>query len=66
MKRQQCCTNMKQLPLVLMVEDLIPILGVGRNTAYALVRSGQIKSIRVGKAYRIPRHALYQFLGETA
>ena len=33
------------LPLTLWVEDLMPILGIGRNTAYELVRSGQIKSI---------------------
>ena len=33
-----------ELPLTLRVEDLMPILGVGRNTAYELVRSKQIYS----------------------
>lgn len=30
-----------ELPLTLRVEDLMPILGIGRNTAYELVRSGK-------------------------
>lgn len=28
--------------------DLMPILGIGRNTAYELIRSGQIRSVRSG------------------
>ncbi len=50
------------LPLTLRVEDLMPILGIGRNTAYELVRSGQIKSIRIGKQIRIPKNEVYRFL----
>ena len=46
------------IPLVMTVEDLMPILLIGRNTAYDLVRSGEIKSIRVGRQIRIPRDAL--------
>ena len=34
--------SFNDLPLTLCVEDLMPILGIGRNTAYELVRSGQI------------------------
>lgn len=43
------------LPLTLRVEDLMPILGIGRNTAYELVRSGKIRSIRIGRQLRIPK-----------
>ena len=50
------------LPLTLRVEDLMPILGVGRNTAYELVSSGQIRSIRIGKQLRIPKQALIEYL----
>ena len=53
------------LPLTLRVEDLMPILGVGRNTAYELVRSGQIRSIRIGKQLRIPKQALIEYLTKT-
>jgi len=50
------------LPLILRVEDLMPILGIGRNTAYELVRCGKIRSIRIGKQLRIPKQALIDYL----
>ena len=53
------------IPLVMTVEHLMPILLIGRNTAYELVRSGEIKSIRVGRQIRIPRDALIEFLEDT-
>ena len=51
-----------ELPLVLRVEDLMPILDIGRNTAYELVRSGKIRSIKVGRQIRVPRDAVVDFL----
>jgi len=51
-----------ELPLTLRVEDLMPILGIGRNTAYELVRSGQIRSIRIGRQLRIPKEAVQEYL----
>ena len=50
------------LPMTLRVEDLMPVLGIGRNTAYELIRSGQIRSVRIGRQIRIPREALLEFL----
>lgn len=55
-------TSFDSLPLTLRVEDLMPILKIGRNTAYELVRSGQIKSIHIGRQLRIPKAALQEFL----
>ncbi len=49
-------------PQVLMVRDLMPILKISHNTAYALVRSGQIRSVRIGNTYRIPRDAVDECL----
>lgn len=40
----------------------MPILGIGRNTAYELVRSGKIRGIRVGKQIRIPKDEVQRFL----
>ena len=40
----------------------MPILGIGRNTAYELVRSGKIKGIRIGKQIRIPKAEVQRFL----
>ena len=55
--------SLDELPLVLHVEDLMPIFGIGRNTAYELVRSGQIRSIKIGRQIRVPRDAVVEFLG---
>lgn len=51
-----------ELPLTLRVEDLMSILGIGRNTAYELVRSGKIRSIRIGRQLRISKGALIEYL----
>ena len=59
-------TSLEDLPLVLRVEDLMPILAIGRNTAYELVRCGRIRSIRIGNQFRIPREAVIEFLAHTA
>ena len=53
-----------ELPLTLRVEDLMPILDIGRNTAYELVRSGKIRSIRIGSQLRIPKDALQDYLAQ--
>jgi len=57
--------SLDELPVTLRVEELMPILGIGRNTAYALVRSGRLRSIRVGRQVRIPKNALIEFLENT-
>ena len=56
------CRDLHELPVTLRVEDLMPILGIGRNTAYELIRSGQIRSVRIGRQIRIPRDTLLEFL----
>ena len=53
-----------ELPLTLRVENLMPILDIGRNTAYELVRCGTIRSIRIGKQLRIPKDALVEYLSD--
>ena len=53
------------LPLTMRVEELMPILGIGRNTAYELVHSGQIKGIRIGRSIRIPKSEVIRFLNNT-
>ena len=57
--------SLDDLPLVLRVDDLMPVLDIGRNTAYELVRSGQIRSVRVGRKLRIPKQAVEDFLTGT-
>ena len=58
-------TSFADLPLVLHVKDIAEILSVSQNTAYALVRSGQIRSIRTGRTYRIPKDAVIEYLNKS-
>ena len=55
-------TDYEQLPLILTVEDITKILGIGKNTAYDLIRCGKIRSVRVGHKIRISKDALLEFL----
>ena len=49
-------------PMVINVKELAAMLSVSHNTAYALIRSGKIRSIRIGRTYRIPRDAVDEYL----
>ena len=54
--------KLQKYPPVLSVKDLEEILRISHNTAYALVRSGQIHSVRTGRNYRIPINAVVDYL----
>ena len=58
-------THYDQLPLILSVDELTKILGIGRNTAYDLIRCGRIRSVRIGHKIKIPKDPLLEFLQEN-
>lgn len=47
----------------LTVERAATILGIGRDTAYQCVKSGEIPSIRLRGAIRVPTAGLARMLG---
>ena len=49
-------------PDVLTVTDVAHILHIGRNSAYQLIKTHSIRSIRIGRCIRIPRKALEEYL----
>ena len=49
-------------PDVLSVKQLCEILNIGKNTAYRLLQSGEIKSIKIGKVYKIPKKEVRRYL----
>lgn len=48
--------------LTVTVEEAAGLLGIGRNLAYQLVRSGQIPALRLGARWVIPRRSLELWL----
>jgi excisionase family DNA binding protein len=51
-------TTYDDLPDFLTVEELAAWLRLGRNTAYEIVRRGDVPHVRFGRSIRIPKAAL--------
>ena len=49
-------------PDILSVKQLCEILGIGKNTAYRLLQGGEIKSIKIGKVYKIPKKEVRRYI----
>ncbi len=60
---QNIFTNFKD---VVKVKDLQKMLGIGRNTAYELIATNKIKSIKSGNLILIPKQNVINFLNGGA
>lgn len=49
---------------LLTVEEAAEQLGIGRTTAWQLVRSGDLGSVRIGKLRRVPVSAIREFAAQ--
>ena len=47
---------------VVSVDELQSMLGIGRNTAYGLLRSNTINSVRIGRKFIIPKMNIINYL----
>lgn len=52
----------RQYKDVLTVKEVCEALGIGRNTAYTLLRTGTLRSVRIGKSIRIPKKYLTEYV----
>ena len=50
---------------IMTVADLCEALGIGKNTAYKLLKSGEIKSVRIGRIYKIPQQCVEKYIQLT-
>lgn len=50
---------------VLTVEELCEVLRIGKNTAYKLLKSGEVKSVKIGNIYKIPKKYLKEYILRT-
>lgn len=57
---------LKDNRLTVYVAEAAELLGLGRNTTYDLVRSGRLRSVRVGRRLVIPRSEIDAFLEREA
>ena len=49
-------------PDVVSINELMTMLNIGKKTTYFLLQSGGIKSIKVGRQYRIPKRFIIEYL----
>ena len=47
------------------VEEIENILGISKNTAYALVKSGAFHSVKIGGQYRISKKCFDEWLDDV-
>lgn len=52
----------ESMPLVMDVVDVADTLRIGRNKAYELVNSGQIKAVKIGNQYRVLKESFIAFI----
>lgn len=52
------------MPRVYKVAELAKILQIGINKAYTLVHDKKIRSIKIGREYRIPRQCVEEWLAQ--
>ena len=50
----------------LTVEELCEILKIGRNAAYTLLNSGELKALRNGRVWRVPKQAVIEYVKRQA
>lgn len=44
------------------VEELCQILMIGKNMAYRLLRSSEIKCFKISREWKIPRRSVYEYI----
>ncbi|ADB29517.1 DNA binding domain protein, excisionase family [Kribbella flavida DSM 17836] len=49
-------------PLLLTVEQAAQQLGIGRTTVFALLKSGELESIPLGRLRRIPAECITEYI----
>ena len=49
-------------PRLLKVRDVQKMLNIGRDTVYDLIATGGIRSVQIGRSFRVPADAVDEFI----
>lgn len=44
------------------IDDLCEMLTIGKNTAYHLLKTNQIKAFKIGRIWKIPRESVSEYV----
>ena len=50
------------MPRLLRATEVADVLGLGRSKVYDMMKRGQLPVVRIGKAIRVPAHALEEWI----
>ena len=53
---------LREYPDVMNIEQMSQALGVSTKTGYGLLKSGEVACLKVGRAYRIPKVQLLDYM----
>jgi excisionase family DNA binding protein len=56
----------REASLLLRVPEVAATLGIARSLAYEMARDGRLPTVHIGKAVRIPRRRLEEWIEERA
>ena len=48
------------------VEELCELLFIGKNAAYRLLNTGEVKAFRIGMVWKIPREAVCEYVRQKS
>ena len=49
-------------PDIITIDNLMKMLNIGKTSAYSLLKKNEIRHVRVGKKYIIPKQSVVGFL----
>ena len=44
------------------IDDLCEMLAIGKNTAYHLLKTNQIRAFKIGRIWKIPRESVSEYV----
>jgi excisionase family DNA binding protein len=50
----------------LTITEVSDIMRVSKMTVYRLVHSGELEALRIGRSFRVPEHAVRQYLTDAS
>lgn len=50
---------------LLTIDDLCEVLMIGKNMAYQILKSGQVKAFRLGRCWKIPKRSVQALLEQS-
>lgn len=54
--------NINDISDLITIEELCEWLLIGRNAAYTLLHSGEIKAFKIGRSWKISGHAVEEYI----